>query len=228
MHRLIRLFSTSIGRKLVIAVTGAMLLGFLLAHMLGNLALLQGPDAINSYASWLQGHPLLLFMRIGLAVVFLIHVYVAIQLTLENRAARLTKYAIAQVFQSSFASRYMVFTGLLVIVFIVGHLLHFTFGVVQPENFGSVDPAGRHDVYAMIVNGFRNPWVCGSYVIAMNVIGFHLFHGARSLFQTVGINHTSYNGAIRGATLALVALFVIGNCSLPILVYAGVIGLPGG
>lgn len=228
MHRLIRLFSTSIGRKLVIAVTGAMLLGFLLGHMLGNMALFQGPEAINAYASWLQGHPLLIFMRLGLALVFCIHVYAAVQLTRENRAARPTRYSLSQVYQSSWASRYMVFTGFLVIVFVVGHLLHFTFGVVSPENFGSVDAAGRHDVYSMVVNGFRNPWICGAYVVAMNLVGFHLFHGTRSLFQTVGINHTSYNGAIRAANLAVVAIFVIGNCSIPILVYAGVIGLPGG
>jgi succinate dehydrogenase / fumarate reductase cytochrome b subunit len=80
----------------------------------------------------------------------------------------------------------------------------------------------------MVVTSFRNPWICSGYVVAMNLIGFHILHGARSLFQTVGINHDSYNSTIRMASLIFVAIFVIGNCALPILVYTGVIGLPGG
>lgn len=228
MHRLIRLFSTSIGRKLVLAVTGLMLLGFLMAHMLGNMSLFQGPEALNAYAAWLQGHPALWVMRSGLALVFGIHVYVAIQLAFENRAARPTRYAASQVFQRSWASRYMVFSGLLVISFVIYHLLHFTFGAISAEGFAAVDASGRHDVYGMIVSSFRNPWICGGYVLAMNLVGLHLFHGARSLFQTVGVNHDSYNGMILVVNLSLVALFVVGNCSIPILVYTGVIGLPGG
>lgn len=210
------------------AVTGLMLLGFLMGHMLGNMALFQGPEALNSYAAWLQGHPALWVMRLGLLSVFCLHIYVALLLARENRAARPIAYAVPQVFQTSWASRYMVVTGLLVVLFVVGHLLHFTFGVVSPENYGGVDASGRHDVYAMIVGSFSNPWICGAYVAAMNLVGFHLYHGTRSLFQTVGINHDSYNGSIRAVNFSLVALFVIGNCSLPILVYTGVIGLSGG
>jgi succinate dehydrogenase / fumarate reductase, cytochrome b subunit len=228
MHRLIRLFSTSIGRKLVLAVTGLMLLGFLFGHMLGNMTLVQGPEAINSYAAWLQGHPALWFMRSGLALVFAIHVSVALALALENRRSRPIRYVTSPAYQRSWASRYMVFSGLLVFAFVVYHLLHFTFGVFSSESYGALDSVGRHDVYAMVVNSFRNPWICGSYVVVMNLIGFHLLHGTRSLFQTVGINHDSYNSTIRIASLALVAIFVIGNCSLPILVYTGVIGLSGG
>jgi succinate dehydrogenase / fumarate reductase cytochrome b subunit len=228
MHRLIRLFSTSIGRKLVLAVTGLMLLGFLMAHMLGNMSLFQSAESLNAYADWLQGHPLLWVMRLGLALVFVIHVYVAIELARENRAARPTRYAASQHFQTSWASRYMVFSGLLVLSFVVFHVLHFTFGAVASEGFSAVDSSGRHDVFSMIVSNFRNPWICGGYIVAMNLIGFHLFHGTRSLFQTVGVNHDSYNGSIRVVNLALVAIFVIGNCSIPILVYTGVIGLPGG
>lgn len=224
MHRLIRLFSTSIGRKLVLAVTGLMLLGFLLAHMLGNMSLFQGPQALNAYADWLQGHPLLWVMRGGLAFVFGIHVTVAIQLALENRRARSVGYAAGRVFRTSWASRYMVVSGSFVIFFVIYHLLHFTFGAVAADNFGTADAQGRHDVYAMVVSSFRNPWVCVSYVIAMNLVGLHLFHGARSLFQTVGINHESYNGGIRIVNLALIAIFVIGNCSIPILVYSGLVG----
>lgn len=224
MNRLIRLFSTSIGRKLIMAVTGLMLLGFLLAHMLGNMSLFQGADALNSYAAWMQGHPLLWGMRAGLAIVFGIHIYVAITLALENSRARPTGYAVRS-FQTSGASRYMVFTGLLVIVFVIYHLLHFTVGVIAPDAYGGHDAAGRHDVYAMVVQSFQNPWLAGSYVVAMLLIGTHLTHASRSLFQTLGVNHESYNGTIRLTGQILVALFILGNCSMPILVLAGVIGL---
>ena len=90
-----------------------------------------------------------------------------------------------------------------------------------------VDAEGRHDVYAMVVGSFKNLWLSASYIVAMIAIGFHLVHASRSLFQTVGINHESYNGAIRLVSYAMVAIFVVGNCSFPILVLSGVIGLPG-
>lgn len=228
MHRLIRLFSTSIGRKLVVAVTGLMLVGFLLSHMLGNMAVFQGSEALNSYAAWLQGHPALWVLRLGLLLIFVTHIYFALQLALENRAARPTRYASSRVFQTSSASRYMVLTGLLVVLFVIGHLLHFTFGALPLDGFGQLDASGRHDVYGMVVSSFQNPWICGLYVIAMNLIGFHLAHGTRSLFQTVGVNHDSYNSSIRMVSRVLVTLFVVGNCSIPILIYFGQIGVSGG
>ena len=227
MHRLFRLFSTSIGRKLVMAATGVMLLGFLLAHMLGNMSLFQGQDALNTYAEWLQGHPFLWVMRGGLALVFVVHVWVAVRLSLENRAARPDAYGGGRHFETSGASRYMLFTGILVVFFVVYHVLHFTLGTIDPGAYAGVDAQGRHDVYSMVIRSFQNPWLSGSYIVSMVVIGFHLVHASRSLFQTVGINHDSYNGAIRFVSHAMVAVFVLGNCSFPILVLTGVIGLPG-
>ena len=227
MHRLFRLFSTSIGRKLVLAVTGVLLLLFLLAHMLGNMAVFQGQDAINTYAQWLQGHPLLWVMRSALAGVFVLHMWVAVQLALENRSARPQRYTARRRFETSGASRYMLFTGVLVVLFVIYHLFHFTLGAIDPLSYAAVDAQGRHDVYSMVVRSFQNPWLSGSYVVAMVLIGFHLVHASRSFFQTFGVNHDSYNGAIRFVSHAMVALFVIGNCSIPILVLSGVIGLPG-
>jgi succinate dehydrogenase / fumarate reductase cytochrome b subunit len=224
MNRLIRLFSTSIGRKLIMAVTGLILLLWLLGHMLGNMALFQGSDEINSYAAWLQGHPSLWVMRLSMLMVLGIHIYVAIVLALENRSARSTGYATRN-FQTSGASRYMVVTGLLVVVFLVYHILHLTVGVVAPEFYGGVDSAGHHDVYSMVVRSFQNPVIAGSYIVAMMLVATHLIHGSRSLFQTIGVNHESYNGSIRLVSHILVVLFVLGNCSMPILVLTGVIGL---
>ncbi len=119
----------------------------------------------------------------------------------------------------------MVLTGSLVVIFLVYHILHFTLGVIAPEFYGGVDPEGHHDVYAMVVQSFQNPLLAGSYIVAMLLIGTHLIHASRSMFQTVGVNHESYNGSIRLFNQIMVALFVLGNCSMPILVLAGVIGL---
>ncbi len=224
MNRLIRLFSTSIGRKLVMAVTGLILFGWLVGHMLGNMALFQGADGLNSYAAWLQGHPTLWVMRFTMLMVLGIHIYVAITLALENRSARTTGYATRK-FQTSGASRYMIVTGSLVVFFLIYHILHFTLGVVAPEFYGGIDPAGHHDVYSMVVQSFQNPLLAGSYIIAMLLVGTHLIHASHSMFQTVGVNHESYNGSIRLISQIVVALFVLGNCSMPILVLAGVIGL---
>ena len=223
MHRLIRLFGTSIGRKLVVAVTGAMLLGFLFAHMLGNMALFQGPESLNAYAAWLQGHPLVWAARTGLLGIFGVHVVTTISLALESSAARPTAYTRKEAIAATLSSRYIVVTGLLTLFFVVFHLLHFTFGVVQPEHYRYVDESGRHDVFAMIVYGFQNVWVSTSYIVAMAVLGFHLNHGIASLFQTFGINHESYNTMIRVSARGLVAILVLGNVSIPILVLAGVI-----
>jgi succinate dehydrogenase / fumarate reductase cytochrome b subunit len=223
MNRLLRLFGTTIGRKLVVAITGILLVGFVVVHMLGNLAIYQGPEALNTYAAWLQGHPLKWAGRIALLGVFGVHLVTAIALALHNRGARPVGYQRTEIVAAGFASRQIVLTGLLVLAFVVYHLLHFTLGAVQPEHAHLIDAGNRHDVYSMIVHGFQNPIVSASYIVAMLVLGFHLQHGAASLFQTLGVNHETYNAMIRGGSLSLVAIIVIGNCSIPVLVLAGVI-----
>ena len=226
MHRLLRLFGTSVGRKLVMAVTGILLIGFLIAHMLGNMAIYQGPSALNDYAAWLKGHPLIWVARAGLLAIFSAHVYTAIRLSIDNAGARPTRYHLKHVVAATLSSRYIVVSGSLLFVFVIYHLLHFTFGVVQPEYFHFQDAAGDHDVYEMVVYGFQNVWISASYVIAMLVLGFHLSHGAASVFQTLGINHESYNALIKLAARGLVLILVLGNASIPILVLAGVIQVP--
>ena len=227
MNRLFRLFSTSIGRKLVLAVTGVLLFGFLIGHILGNMAVFQGPDAFNGYANWLQGHPFVWVARGGLVVIFTVHIYLGLRLAIENRSARPTPYTDGAEFLVSSASRYMAVTGSIVLLFLVFHLAHFTFGVVDPEQYDVIDAQNRHDVYTMVVSGFQSPWVSGIYIAAMLVLGVHLTHAVKSLFQTLGINHQSYTGAIRIFGGALVAVIVLGNCSIPVLIWAGVITLGG-
>jgi len=228
MIRLVRLFGTSVGQKLVVAGTGSILLLFVLAHMLGNMAVFQGLDSINAYAAWLQGHPLVWFMRFGLLAVFVIHVGTTIRLAIANNGARETAYQRRTERNGNFTSRYMVLTGLLLFSFVIYHLAHFTFGFIQPENYGLLDVDGRRDVYTMVVRDFQNPLIAGSYVLSMFLLGVHLMHGAASIFQTFGLNHESYDVMVRYGSFLLVVLIVIGTCSVPILIATGFVALPGG
>ena len=133
MFRLIRLFRTSIGSKLVVATTGVLLLGFLLAHMAGNLVILQGPDALNAYAAWMQGHPLLWGFRLALLALFAVHILTAVRLARDNRAARPVRYRRRADLARHLPSRLMLLSGLLVLGFLVFHLLHLTARLVGPD-----------------------------------------------------------------------------------------------
>ncbi|HEX6942916.1 MAG TPA: succinate dehydrogenase cytochrome b subunit [Gemmatimonadaceae bacterium] len=224
MNRLVRLFGSSIGRKIVAATTGVLLIAFLLGHMYGNMKVFQGPEALNAYAAKLQGHPLLWGFRAGLITLFATHVYLTLTLARDNRAARPVGYRRYQPRTSSFFSRYMVLTGLVVLMFLIYHLLHFTFGVIDAEHTRLFDAQQNLDVYTSVVQTFRNPWIAVSYVVAMVLLGFHLWHGTTSAFQTLGVRHESYETLIRIISAALVAALVLGNSSIPILIYAGRVG----
>lgn len=229
MNRLVRLFGSSIGRKIATAASGALLIAFLYGHMFGNLKVFQGPDALNGYAAWLQGHPLLWIFRIGLLTLFVIHIYCTVTLARDNRRARPVSYRHYQPTRSGVASRYMLLSGLVVVAFIVYHLLHFTLGVVDPANVRLVDDAQRLDVYSSLVRSFQNPWIAWSYVLAMVLLGLHLWHGTTSAFQTFGMRHESYDTFIRVSCALIVAVLVIGNSAIPILITAGVVApVPGG
>jgi succinate dehydrogenase / fumarate reductase cytochrome b subunit len=228
MNRLVRLFGTSLGRELVMAMTGALLILFVVVHMLGNMKVYQGPEALNVYAARLIGHPLLWVVRVGLLSVFGVHVYLAFWLARRNRTSRPQRYRRYTAQEGNVFTRHLMISGLMILAFVVYHLLHFTFGVVDPAHAHLVDARGRRDVYSMVIHGFSNPWISGTYIFAMAALGFHLIHGARSLFQSVGINHESYNTLIAVACAALVVIIIAGNCSIPLLVLTGALRPPGG
>src|ERR1700722_9623049 len=167
------LFSSSVGKKFVMAVTGLALFLFVVGHLAGNLQVFLGWDEINRYGDFLQTNLELLWpARIGLLVMVFLHIWSAIQLTIETRAARPQAYAQREVVAASYASRTMIWSGLSIAAFIIYHLLHFTLQV-QGINFTGKsfvdlhDAKGRHDVYAMLVLGFKNPVVAGFYIFAM-------------------------------------------------------------
>jgi len=235
MNGLARTLRSSIGRKFVVAITGVALLGFVLVHMLGNLQLFLGPEVLNAYAAQLKSLGGLLWVaRGGLAAMFLLHVVFALRLAAENRAARPQRYVHGGRVQSSAGARTMVATGLMVLLFVLYHLAHFTLGLTHPTHFGHVQmvagprgPETRHDVYSMVVLGFQQPLVAGLYIAAMALLALHLSHGVQSVVQTLGVQSAQGVKRTRRLSLALAWVVFLGNTSMPIAVLAGLVPLPG-
>jgi succinate dehydrogenase / fumarate reductase cytochrome b subunit len=231
---------TTVGSKLLVALTGLALTGFVIAHMTGNLLLFKGRDALNSYALFLKDRGALLWgARIGLLVAFVLHIFLAVRLTLRNRAARPERYVYEDTVQATFASRTMIWSGLALLAFVIFHLLHYTFGAIfatAPDgtNFLDLteslaqatprDPARRHDVYAMTVYGFRNVPVSIIYIVAQLFLGLHLWHGIASTFQSLGWNSPRWNPLITTIGRALAVILTIGNISMPLAVMFRLIG----
>jgi len=223
--RLARFARSSIGRKLLMALTGLGLVGFLVVHMAGNLQMFQEPEAMNGYAAWLKSHTGALWAaRLGLLGIFALHVVTGIQLSAENREARPQGYAVWKGERSTAAGRSMLYSGLLLLVFVGFHLAHFTLGFVQPEAFAVHDALGRHDVYRMVIAGFQVPGIAGAYLAAMAVLVFHLYHATRSVWQTLSLNHPAYVDGLRLASSALTFVIVIGFASIPLAIATGLIG----
>jgi succinate dehydrogenase / fumarate reductase cytochrome b subunit len=217
--------NSSIGRKAIVAVTGIGLLLFIIGHLLGNLTFFAGAHAMNSYALHLHDlGPLLWIARIGLIAAVALHVYFTMLLWKENHAARPEKYLYRNRVRSTVFARTMRLTGLIVFAFVVFHLSHFTWRIID-RSYGSletyVDGRPAHDVYRMVVAGFTIPWVSAFYVFSLAVLAMHLSHGIASLFQTLGFNNQQLRPRfeVAGRTLAW-ALFA-GFSSIPIAVLLG-------
>ena len=210
-------WNSTIGRKIVMAVTGLILFGFVLAHLVGNLQLYLGAAAINAYGVFLRQvlHGAGLWIaRAGLLVAVVLHIWSAASLTLTSRAARPVSYRSFQPRESTYASRTMRWGGAIVLLFVIYHLLHFTLGTVHP----SFVPG---DVYHNMVAGFQVPWVSAFYIIAMLALGLHLRHGLWSMFQTLGVAHPRYERYAKAFAAVFAAVIVLGNISFPISVLAG-------
>jgi len=227
MTWLLDFWRSSIGGKVTMAITGVLLFGFVVVHLLGNLLLLSGPDAINGYAKWLYEKGALLWLaRIGLLAVFVLHVVTAIRLARANKLARPIAYGKQSTVQATFASRSMVLSGLTLLVFVVYHLLHFTFGVTNPAHFARKGlGAGGHDVHAMVTASFSVPAVAIAYVVFQVVLFLHLSHGIQSFMQTLGLNHDRYTPLVRTLSLVLSALVAGGNSVLALSVLTGIVGV---
>ncbi len=221
--------NSSVGLKLLVALSGLGLFGFVIMHMLGNWQIFLGPDALNSYAYLLKSNPQILWpARIGLLVIILVHVGATFKIKSRNRKARPDGYASEKSLTSTWASRHMMLTGLVILAFTLFHLAHYTLMLVDPSFADLHDAMGRHDVYTMVVTGFSNPFVAGFYIFAIILLGLHLSHGLSSIWQTLGINNKVWRPYLQKLGCLIALFIVLGNIAMPIAVLAGLIGLPAG
>lgn len=201
------------------AVTGLALFGFVVAHMLGNLQVYLGREALNAYAEALRRVPAVLWaMRFGLLAAAALHVWSAYSLTRINRAARPVGYRERASRASTYASRTMRWSGVILLLFVVYHLLHFTIGTrsVHPRFVPG-------DVYHNFVTGFQHPLVSAFYALAMLALGLHMYHGVSSMVQTVGLSHPRYDRWRQAFAVAITAVVVAGNLSFPVAVMTGLL-----
>lgn len=206
---------STIGQKIIMSVTGLVLFGFVVGHMLGNLLIFRGPEALNHYAEFLHSKPQMLWTaRIVLFASLLAHVGAALALAGLNREARPIGYAKHEMIATNFAARTMLQGGIIVLLFIFYHLLHLTFGAVGPAH-------SDENVYRNVVSGFQQPFIAGVYIVAMLALGSHLFHGLWSFFQTLGVNHPKCNCARRVFAAACAAAITIGNIAIPVAILSG-------
>lgn len=221
--------STSIGMKLLMAVTGSAFILFVTGHLIGNLQIFIGQEAVNHYAEFLKGLGSLLWIeRALMGLFFIVHIWVGLKLWLQNRSARPTSYAHEDTVQASISSRTMIYSGLAILLYVGYHLLHFTLIVTNPEYAGLRDSLGRFDVYSMVILGFRNVWISGVYIVAMIALGFHLNHAVGSLFQTFGLNSPAWKKRFELLGTIVAVGIAIGYISIPVAVLMNIVTLPGG
>ena len=218
-----RYLNSTIGAKTLMAVTGLGLVLFVIAHMAGNLQIYAGPDTMNRYAATLKGMPAVLWtLRLGLLAFFLAHVFMGLKLYFRNRAARPTRYEYQHTEEASFASRFMLQSGLVLLAFIVYHLLHFTFGVTNPAEYAGnlrpyqLDGKDVEDVYQMFILGFRNPAIAAAYIVAQIFLALHLYHGVASTFQSLGWMKRKYKRMVGRVGLAIAFVVTAGNIVMPL------------
>lgn len=219
------LFRSSVGRKIIVALTGVVLILFVIGHLLGNLQIFLGPEWINSYSQHLRDlGPLLWLIRIVLLATVLLHIFFTILLAIENKRARPENYRDRNYVKASWASRHMAVSGLVVLAFIIFHLLHFTARKFNPQfPLLQLDPLNRYDVFSMMVYGFRNVYVSVFYIVSLFLLTLHLTHGSSSFFQSLGLNDKKLTPRLALGGRILAWLLFIGYTSIPVAVLLGLI-----
>lgn len=209
------------------ALSGAALFLFVIGHLLGNLQIFLGPEKLNAYGSFLQSNVEFIWAaRIGLLLMVGLHIWAAIRLSIENKAARPVPYTDTKVVAASYASRTMLMSGQIIFCFIIYHLLHFTVQVpginFAGRDFRTLhDLQQRHDVYQMMVLGFRQPLVTLFYLVGMALLALHLSHGVSSMFQSLGWKKKSYGPLLDQGARVIAVLIFLGYSSIPLAVLTG-------
>ena len=216
---------SSVGRKIIVAATGVILILFVIGHLLGNLQIYLGPEWINAYSQHLRDlGPILWMIRIFLLASVILHIYFTILLAIENRRARPEAYRDRNYVKASWASRHMVVSGLVVLAFIIFHLLHFTARKFNPQfPLLKLDSLNRYDVYSMMVYGFQNVYASAFYIVGLFLLTLHLTHGSSSLFQSLGLNNQRLTPKLATAGRIFAWLLFVGYVSIPIAVLLGFI-----
>lgn len=217
-------FNTSIGKKLLVGATGLFLCSFVIVHLAGNIALLKedGGEAFNTYAAFMGHNPLIQFIAWGLKIIIIVHAFLAIQLTIRNRAARPVKYAVNPGNKtSSWYSRQMAIMGSILFIFIVVHLAQFWWRMHYGEmNVALYDGKEYGNLYEVVWFAFKESWIVALYVIGMFALAFHLIHGFKSSCQTFGLNHKKYNGIINFIGVWLFGVLIpLGFAVIPVVIY---------
>jgi len=211
--------SSSIGKKVVMALTGVILVAYVVGHMFGNLQVYLGPEALNAYGAFLRSvlhGSAIWIVRAIMLVAVVLHIWAAWSLTLESRRARPQGYGEQEWKESTYASRTMRWSGVILLLFVIYHLLHLTTGTVHPSFV-------HGDIYHNFVTGFQNVPASIIYIIAMIALALHLRHGVWSMFQTLGVSHPRYITLAHALAWLTAVVVLAGNLSFPILVLAGVI-----
>jgi succinate dehydrogenase / fumarate reductase cytochrome b subunit len=227
MNIVSNIFSSSLGKKYIMAVTGFVMFLFVIGHLAGNLQIFLGAESINRYGHFLQSNPEIIWpARIFLLLMLVLHIWSAVKLSAENKAARPIAYATWQPVGSTYASRTMLMSGIIVFVFIVYHLLHFTAQVQYINLTGKsfvdfVDPEKRHDIFKMMVVGFNNFWVSGFYILGIALLCLHLSHGTSSMFQSMGWKSPVYGPFLDKTARWLAVAIFLGYASIPVAILLG-------
>ncbi len=212
-------FSSSVGRKQLMGLSGLAISGFILVHMLGNLIIFKGAEAYNNYAYLLTSNKIFLYAaEIGLLFFFLLHIYLGIRLSLENKKANRGKYAYPTHGDKAaeFASKSMKYQGIVLLAFLIWHLITFKYGTYYEVSYGGIV---MRDIFRLVLEIFQNPWYVLGYSVCMITVGIHASHGFSSALQSLGFRHPKYDGKIKAASIGFAILVSVGFLSQPLYVF---------
>ncbi|HKO53432.1 MAG TPA: succinate dehydrogenase cytochrome b subunit [Polyangiaceae bacterium] len=219
-QKALTLFDTTVGKKAALAVSGVILFGFVIVHMLGNLQVLLGPEVFNGYAEGLKANAILLWgTRAVLIAALVVHTVIVLDLYGKSIAARPVAYKVKKNIATTYAGLMMKYTGPILLAYIVFHLAHFTFPGTALGDYEHLP----EDVYSNFVRAFSIPWVVALYVFANLMLSLHLYHGAFSMLQSIGFNHPRYNRRLKLVARGLAFLVTAGNVFLPLTVLLGLV-----
>jgi succinate dehydrogenase / fumarate reductase, cytochrome b subunit len=215
--RIAAFYRTTVGKKLVMAVSGLILFGFIVGHLAGNLQVFLGADKLNDYAAFLRRTPELLWpARLALLAALVLHVVASAQIVLANRRARPARYAVKRAIETNYAARTMAISGPLVLLYLIYHLAMFTFLITGP----GYSPT---DVYRNVVLSFQSPSVAVIYIVAMLLLGLHLYHGVWSMLHTLGISSPHYRWLRRGLAPVVAVAITAGYIAIPLAILTGMV-----